>query len=123
MATMNIIEHYNQYGYALTTKYKSDSPKRKLSDFIDNSDRSDSMITFPPTPKKLKWSSVSDNESDDESDKMLSIEELDEEIQQFEYEVYGKNNGDFMKNLCGECKVDMGMDEYSQLCGGHYCMA
>ncbi len=54
---------------------------------------------------------------------MLSIEELAEAIPQFEYEVYGKNNGAFMKNLCGECKVDMGMDEYSQLCGGHYCMA
>lgn len=26
------------------------------------------------------------------------------------------------ENPCGECGVDMGMQEYSQLCGGHYCM-
>jgi hypothetical protein len=98
MAKMNILNFYNQYGYAL-----KNSPKRK---------RSESIETRPPTPKKMK--------TDDE---VLSIIELDEQIEQFEYEVYGKNNGDFMKNLCGECKVDMGMDEYSQLCGGHYCMA
>ena len=98
---MDILNFYNQYGYALPTKVES--PKRK---------RFNSIETRPPTSKKMK--------TDDE---VLSIEELDEQIELFEYEVYGKNNGDFMKNLCGECKVDMGMDEYSQLCGGHYCMA
>ena len=25
-------------------------------------------------------------------------------------------------NPCGECGVDMGEEEYSQLCGGHYCI-